>query len=177
LGISALGSKRRRGLGCPIPWADKAQGGHTKSCGRGPSHGSLSLAYPARPPPDARAPSCPVPRRCPLSPSPRYPVVHPVAAAARIIRPREPEPPPGRLLDSSLALPLLPPTAAARQRMAAAPWSLACSSRVSRPADLRRTAAAPADAPQQLRLGRSRRRAQRTVAMAGSGKVRRRLCL
>jgi len=61
--------------------------------------------------------------------------------------------------------------------MAAAPWSLACSSRVSRPADLRRTAAAPADAPQQLRLGRSRRRAQRTVAMAGSGKVRRRLCL
>ena len=155
--VSPLGSKRRRGLGCPIPWADKAQGGHTKSCGRGPSHGSLSLAYPARPPQDARAPSCPAPRPCPLAPSPSCPVVHPVAAAARIIRPREPEPPPGRLLDSSLALPLLPPTAAARQRMAAAPWSLACSSRVSRPAGLRRTAAAPAAAPQQqLRLGCSR---------------------
>ena len=176
MGISALGSKRRRGLGCPILWADKARGGQTKSRGRGPSHGSLSLAYPARLPPDARAPSCPAPRPCPLAPSPRCPVVHPVAAAARIIRPREPEPPPGRLLDSSLALPLLPPTAAARQRMAAAPGSLACSSRLSRLADLRRTPAAPA-AGQQVHLGCSRRRAQRTVAMAGSGKVRRRLCL
>nr|CAB3454059.1 unnamed protein product [Digitaria exilis] len=54
--------------------------------------------------------------------------------------------------------------------MAAAPSSLA-SSHLSRLADLRR-AAAPANlsVPQQLRLGCSRRRAQRVVAMAGSGK-------
>ncbi|BAT09139.1 Os09g0535000 [Oryza sativa Japonica Group] len=53
----------------------------------------------------------------------------------------------------------------------AAPSSLA-SSHLSRLADLRRAgvaAAAPAH-PQQLRLGCSRRRAQRVVAMAGSGK-------
>jgi triosephosphate isomerase len=59
--------------------------------------------------------------------------------------------------------------------MAAAPSSLA-SSHLSRLADPRRVAAAavtPA-APQHLRIGSSRRRAQRVVAMAGSGKVRRR---
>ncbi|PWZ12483.1 Triosephosphate isomerase, chloroplastic [Zea mays] len=54
--------------------------------------------------------------------------------------------------------------------MAAAPSSLV-SSHLSRLADLRR-AAAPATptVPQQLRVGFSRRRAQRVVAMAGSGK-------
>jgi len=171
--VSPLGSKRRRGLGCPIPWADKAQGGHTKSCGRGPSHGSLSLAYPARPPQDARAPSCPAPRPClPPPPSVRSSggcgcAHHPTSRTGTTTRTA------ARL---EPRLPLLPPTAAARQRMAAAPGSLACSSRLSRLADLRRTPAAPA-APQQVHLGCSRRRAQRTVAMAGSGKVRRRLCL
>ncbi|CAL5082555.1 unnamed protein product [Urochloa decumbens] len=58
--------------------------------------------------------------------------------------------------------------------MAAAPSYLA-SSPLSRLAAPRRGAAAaaaraPAAAPQQLRLGCSRRRAQRVVAMAGSGK-------
>jgi triosephosphate isomerase len=58
--------------------------------------------------------------------------------------------------------------------MAAAPSSLA-SSHLSRLADLRRAAAVATPAvPQQLRIGCSRRRAQRVVAMAGSGKVRRR---
>ncbi|XP_066397620.1 triosephosphate isomerase, chloroplastic-like [Miscanthus floridulus] len=54
--------------------------------------------------------------------------------------------------------------------MAAAPSSLA-SSHLSRLADLRRAAAVATPAvPQQLRIGCSRRRAQRVVAMAGSGK-------
>jgi hypothetical protein len=142
------------------PWADKGDGSAIqKGRGRGPAHGSLSLA-------------------CPAAPSPFPPC--PVVAAARIIFPpcergrtATPSPRPRRLLLSSSP----PPTAAARARlrMAAAPSSLV-SSHLSRLADLRR-AAAPATptVPQQLRVGFSRRRAQRVVAMAGSGKVRRRL--
>ena len=168
LGIS--GSKRRRGLGCPIPWADKERGRPYKM----PWPRTLArVAVPRLPrsPPDA--PSCPAPRPClPPPPSVRSSggcgcAHHPTSRTGTTTRTA------ARL---EPRLPLLPPTAAARQRMAAAPGSLACSSRVSRPADLRRTPAAPA-APQQVHLGCSRRRAQRTVAMAGSGKVRRRLCL
>ena len=140
----------------------RSGGGHTKCRGRGPLHGS---------PPDA--PSCPAPRPClPPPPSVRSSggcgcAHHPTSRTGTTTRTA------ARL---EPRLPLLPPTAAARQRMAAAPGSLACSSRLSRLADLRRTPAAPA-AGQQVHLGCSRRRAQRTVAMAGSGKVRRRLCL
>ena len=174
--VSPLGSKRRRGLGCPIPWADKERGRPYKMpwprtlarvavprLPRSPAPGRSRPLLPCAAP----LPACPLPQLsgrpsggCGCAHHPTSRTGTTTRTAARL----EPR------------LPLLPPTAAARQRMAAAPGSLACSSRLSRLADLRRTPAAPA-APQQVHLGCSRRRAQRTVAMAGSGKVRRRLCL
>ncbi|CAN6167790.1 unnamed protein product, partial [Urochloa humidicola] len=131
---------------CPIPWADKgACGGHTKSRGRGLAHGSLSLAYPA------------------------LPHLRWLRLRASSLTSRT-----QRGCSSRLVPRVLLPTnrSSDRERMAAAPSYLACSplSRLAAPRSGAAAAARAPAAPQQLRLGCSRRRAQRVVAMAGSGK-------